>query len=100
MLKDSEGKEITRWTSGENEQIIDKLVVGGSYTLEETKVPDGYKIAQPITFTIEDNGEEIQKIQMEDTPDVPTGISNHYMLYGSLIILACGVIYIIKRKYN
>ena len=100
VLKDSEGKEITRWTSGENEQIIDKLVVGSSYTLEETKVPDGYKIAQPITFTIEDNGEEIQKIQMEDTPDVPTGISNHYMLYGSLIILACGAIYIIKRKYN
>ena len=100
VLKDSEGKEIARWTSGENEQIVDKLVIGNSYTLEETKVPDGYKIAQPITFIVEDNGEEIQKIQMDDVPDVPTGISSHYMLYGSLIILACGAIYIIKRKYN
>ena len=48
---------VEEWqTSGQPHKITAPLKVGETYTLEETKAPNGYYTAQPITFMIRDNG--------------------------------------------
>lgn len=87
-----------------------KLVVGETYTLTETIAPDGYKIAQSIEFTVIDNGEVEQQIQMIDellpvvqTHKVNTGDHTHWMFaVATLVISSCLLItlFIKKRKEN
>ncbi len=53
VLKDSNGKVITSWTSTVNGHIIRNLNPG-TYTVEETEAPEGYiKNDKPTTFTVE-----------------------------------------------
>ncbi len=63
VLKDSEGNEITSWTSTTLGHVI-KNLPNGTYTVEETEAPDGYEVSsEPVTFTIDDNSRE-QKIKI------------------------------------
>lgn len=53
VLKDSNGKVITSWTSTVNGHIIRNLNPG-TYTVEETEAPEGYTVnKKPTTFTVE-----------------------------------------------
>ena len=52
---DSKGNLVDAWTSDGSAHEIENLKVGETYTLVETKAPEGYAIATPITFTVEDN---------------------------------------------
>lgn len=62
VLKDSEGNEITSWTSTTLGHAI-KNLPNGTYTVEETKAPDGYELSEEVVkFTIDDNSRE-QKIK-------------------------------------
>ncbi len=62
VLKDSEGNEITSWTSTTLGHVI-KNLPNGTYTVEETKAPDGYELSEEVVkFTIDDNSRE-QKIK-------------------------------------
>ena len=48
-----------------------RLTAGTSYTIQENEAPDGYKIAEPVTFIVEDT-DEVQKITMADEKeDIP-----------------------------
>lgn len=49
---------IEEWVSveGENHKIEKKLVAGETYTLRETRSPEGYEIAEDITFKVEEDG--------------------------------------------
>ena len=49
---------IDSWTSeeGKSHQIIGKLEAGGEYVLIETTAPDGYEVANAVTFTVSDDG--------------------------------------------
>lgn len=67
VLKDSNGKEITRWTSDINAHVV-KNLPNGDYTITEEQAPNGYLINKKDTkFTITDTNRNI-KITIEDAP--------------------------------
>lgn len=66
-LSDKEtGKIIEEWVSTEEQHIIKDLEVNKEYVLKETIAPDGYAIANNITFKVDDNGKVLQHVKMED----------------------------------
>ena len=68
---DKDGNVVETWTStAEEAHVIQRLVVGETYTLREEFAPFGYLKATDVTFTVEDT-EEIQSVEMQD--EVPTG---------------------------
>ena len=66
VIKDSEGKEIEKWTSTNEPHYIEMLPVG-SYTLTETAPPALYMKAEDVQFEVKDTG-EIQTVTMFDRP--------------------------------
>ena len=71
VLKDSNGRIITSWTSTTNAHII-KNLSSGTYKIEETEAPKGYnKLEKAITFKIDDNNrEQVIKVSNEATKGV------------------------------
>lgn len=63
-LLDANGKLVESWTSGSTPHRIEKMKPG-RYTLREDEAPANYKIADPITFTLESKA-DVQTIKMED----------------------------------
>lgn len=63
-LLDSNGRLVESWTSGSTPHRIEKLKPG-RYTLREDQAPDYYKLADPITFTLESKA-DTQTITMKD----------------------------------
>lgn len=67
VLKDSTGKELTRWDSTTKAHVI-KNLANGTYRIEEIKAPDGYKLNTKVTeFTITNSNRNI-KINIENAP--------------------------------
>ena len=67
VLKDANGKELTRWTSTTNAHVI-KGLVNGTYTVAEVKAPEGYQLNKNVsTFTISDTRKNI-KVNFENAP--------------------------------
>ena len=67
VLKDANGKEITRWTSEINAHVV-KNLPNGNYTITEESAPKGYLINKKATeFTINNSNRNI-KITIEDAP--------------------------------
>ncbi|MCI6141224.1 MAG: hypothetical protein MR682_01125 [Subdoligranulum variabile] len=65
-LTNKDGKEIDRWVSSDTPHYIEKLPAG-DYTLTEITAPDGYEIAEDISFTVLSNG-DVQRVVMKDAP--------------------------------
>ncbi len=63
QAEDEKGNVLDRWTSGKQPHAISHLKEGKTYILRETKVPEGYVLAEPVRFTA-DAGEV--HIEMED----------------------------------
>ncbi|MDO4460392.1 MAG: Cna B-type domain-containing protein, partial [Clostridia bacterium] len=55
-IVDKDGKEVTKWTSGDKPHEVTGLKTGVEYTLKETVAPEGYTITSDIKFTIDENG--------------------------------------------
>lgn len=75
---------IDNWVSESTAHIINidsktstnnKLVAGGTYVMIEKRAPQGYQIAEEITFTIEKNGDVVGTTTMFDTEINQLGIS-------------------------
>lgn len=97
------GEIIEEWVSTKEPHIIHYLVEGKEYVMREVTAPNGYEIAEEITFIAGDG----QKVTMKDmpTPVVQTGNETKYLLLiGSVIIslvgLTAGVIILKRRKEN
>lgn len=105
VLKDSDGKEIERWISTTEPNVIKGLKAGETYTLEEVVAPEGYDKAEKVTFTV-DSKKTLQEVTMYDSLtviDVPnTGSYTSMILYisGALILLSgvIGITLYIKRR--
>lgn len=69
---DKNGKEVDKWTVDKTgSHYVNNLQVGESYTVKETKVPDGYVKAADYSFTVTDDG----KNQTETIVDKQVKIS-------------------------
>ena len=66
IITNKDGKEIERWLSTDKPHYIEKLPAG-DYTLTEITAPNGYEIAEDISFTVLPNG-EVQRVVMKDAP--------------------------------
>ena len=54
---DEEGNLVERWISGQDDEKTHKLKLSpGKYTLIEEEAPYGYRVADPIDFTVNENG--------------------------------------------
>lgn len=122
-----DGTLIETWESADIPHVITGLPVGEGYVLKETAAPEGYQVAEDITFAVEETS-EIQFVGMVDepspeepeepeepsTPDEPTepdeptptvpqtGGSRAALWVGALLILALGglgiVLILLKRQ--
>ena len=89
-ILDSEGKVVESWVSSDKPHYIEKLPIG-TYTLREEQAPDGYLVAEDITFEVKDTA-EIQKVIMKDEAkptDVPkTGDETNLWIPVILMLLS------------
>ena len=66
IITNKDGKVVEHWTSTDKPHYIEKLPAG-DYTLTEITAPNGYEIAEDISFTVLPNG-EVQRVVMKDAP--------------------------------
>ena len=60
--------EIERWTSGASAHVVGtQLTFGKTYTLREISAPEGYGVADDMTFTVPTDGSSIT-VTMSDPP--------------------------------
>ena len=95
------GELIEEWTSTDEPHVIDgyKFEDGKEYILHEETAPEGYQVAQDITFTY--NKDEMEPIVMVDEiiPENPeTGIYFPTIVLGSGIFVALGGYLLINKK--
>lgn len=65
-LRDSNGKLVDQWISGKDAHVISgRLIAGEVYTLQEIAAPNGYRLAEEITFTVSLDG-TIDRVVMEN----------------------------------
>ena len=67
-----DGSLLDTWETTDIPHVIPGLPVGEGYVLREVTAPEGFEVAEDVTFNVEDTT-EIQTITMKDekTPDQP-----------------------------
>ena len=66
ILEDSEKNLVDQWISDKGSHVIrGKLLAGETYVLSETSAPKGYRIGEPIVFTVSSDG-TVDRIVMEN----------------------------------
>ena len=63
-----DGATIDSWTSTDQPHVIEKLA-DGTYTLTEESAPNGYKVAESITFTVTNGVVSKPNIEMFDAKE-------------------------------
>ena len=67
-VRDSNDNVIDAWVSdGTAHQINGVLVAGATYTLHEVSAPNGYVVAEDVTFTVNEDG-SVNMVSMVDAP--------------------------------
>lgn len=103
---DKHGNVIDEWVSTEQQHLVKNLIVDEEYTLIEVIAPKNYKLAQSITFKVEDNGKVYQQVKMYDellgggkkkTPRTSTQFQAPLFI-GLLTISGAVVAYIFYRR--
>ena len=65
---DSSNNVIEEWDSvaGKSHIIVGKLIYGETYTLKETQAPNGYVIAESVTFTVGASDKVVMKNKLTE----------------------------------
>ena len=67
-VRDSNDNVIDAWISdGTPHQINGVLIAGATYTLHEVSAPNGYVVAEDVTFTVNEDG-SVNMVSMVDAP--------------------------------
>ncbi|HJB37367.1 MAG TPA: VaFE repeat-containing surface-anchored protein, partial [Candidatus Acutalibacter ornithocaccae] len=109
-LYSPDGTLLETWETSDIPHVITGLPVGEGYVLREVTAPEGYQLAEDVTFAVEETS-EIQFVGMVDepspeepTPTVPqTGGSRMALWVGALLILAqggLGIVLILLKRQN
>ena len=89
QVKDNNGNVVDEWIStNEAHEINGVLTAGGTYTLHEEYAPDGYVVANDVTFTVDENGEVTKVTMYDDTTKVKISkrdITNDEELAGAIL---------------
>lgn len=74
QIIDENGNVVEEWVSTDEAHFIEgKLIAGKEYTLRETIAPDGYEIANEISFTVNEDGSVTEVVMYDEhTPDLET----------------------------
>ena len=125
-LYSPDGTLLETWETSDIPHVITGLPVGEGYVLREVTAPEGYQLAEDVTFAVEETSEiqfvgmvderspeEPEKPEEPSTPDEPTepeeptptvpqtGGSRMALWVGALLILALGglgiVLILLKR---
>ena len=68
QIVDEDGEVVEEWVSSDKPYLIEaKLIAGKTYKLIETTAPNGYVVAEEITFTVSEDG-SIDAVEMVDDP--------------------------------
>lgn len=96
QIIDENGNVVEEWVSTDEAHIIEgKLIAGKEYTLRETIAPDGYEIANEISFTVNEDGSVTEVVMYDElTPktDTPYTGDNHSDFAAFAILGAASVI--------
>ena len=121
-----DGSLLETWETSDIPHVITGLPVGEGYVLKESSAPEGFELAEDITFAVEETSEiqfvgmvdepspeEPEELEEPETPDEPvepdepapqvpqTGGSRAALWVGALLILALGglgiVLILMKR---
>ena len=68
-ITDATGKTVAAWVSGKTPKLVQ--LDAGTYTLTEETAPDGYVLAESMTFTVDKNGKVT--VKNENGEDVDAG---------------------------
>ncbi|WP_373216227.1 SpaA isopeptide-forming pilin-related protein [Ruminococcus sp. 5_1_39BFAA] len=69
IVKDKDGATVEEWISTDTPHLMN--LAAGSYTLTEVTAPQGYEVAETITFEVTDSM-EVQHVTMYDAPKEDT----------------------------
>lgn len=105
VVDNNTGQVMDTWVSdGTPHKIVDVLSANAVYKLVELEAPNGYKLAEPVVFTL-NKSRETTYITMKDAPDVPTSDPTGlwWIVLGSLsafvsIIVLASTVLILKRR--
>ena len=65
QLLDKDGNVAAEWVTEDTPHTLYSLPIGAAYTLHEAAAPEGWLLAEDMTFTVQDTA-EVQTITMED----------------------------------
>lgn len=101
-LFDSHGNELFRWTTTKEAYVIDNLPVDENFTIQEISAPEGYEVAENISFTTKEDDVTIHVVDNTKKREiVQTGenITVKIIVYICIIILGiCALIFSIDWK--
>ena len=107
-LKDTKtNKVVETWTSASEAHVV--TVVPSTYELSEVAAPNGYEIAEKITFTVERDGtitidgKKVETVIMQDQPTKPivdTSDHNNIVFFGITGVISLGLAFmmLLTRK--
>ena len=64
QVVDQNGKIVDNWVSDGTAHAVSGLVVGQTYKLIETEAPEGYVLASPIEFTVSDQADANDQLNL------------------------------------
>ena len=89
QVVDQDGTVVEKWTSdGSKHVILAKLAAGKSYQLVEVSAPKGYEIADPITFTVKEDGTAdpvVMKDAMIPSENASVSVTKQLVYNGELV---------------
>ena len=99
----SKGETVAAWTSTDEPHYIEMLSIG-EYILREVSAPDGYVIAEDVSFRVYDSG-EVQKVTMVNRTEAAatlgsykTGDENTPVLW--LTLIGLGLVALVAMYFN